>query len=155
MLSIDSLQISKLLEVDSNLLFNRNTLLTDKIDLSIFPSDTSLYWNRDFYGPLYVPQANVEIELDIQNIKLYKKIITDYENHEISIVGSNIYIDDQLVNSYRFDQNYYFMLGDNRHHSQDSRHWGFVPEDHIIGSCSTILFNAERFSFKRFIKTVN
>ena len=153
-LSLDRLQISKLQQVDSTFIFDKTMNINKTLDISTFPSDTSLHWNRDFYGPIYIPEINAEIELDINNFKLYKKIITEYENHQIRVEGNSIYIDEKLVNSYTFQQNYYFMLGDNRHHSQDSRYWGFVPENHIIGDCSTILFNAEEFSFKRLFKTV-
>jgi len=85
---------------------------------------------------------------------LYEKIISDYENHSCRLQDSVIYIDNKQTETYTFSQNYYFMMGDNRHHSQDSRYWGFVPEDHLIGTCSRILFNADEFTSKRLLKRV-
>ena len=154
LLSLDSNQMNNILSVDSSFTFERNTSLEHKAEISTFPSDTSLHWNRDFYGPIYVPKKGIEIALDSTNFKLYKKIIQDYENHTISNEENSIYIDNELIKTYTFEQNYYFMLGDNRHHSQDSRYWGFVPEDHLIGNCSMILFNAEQFASNRLFKMV-
>ena len=154
LLSLDSIQISALLEVDQNLKFTLNSSPKDKIDLSTFPSDTTLKWNRDFFGPLYVPEKGAEIKIDYTNFSLYEKIISDYENHSCRLQDSVIYIDNKQTETYTFSQNYYFMMGDNRHHSQDSRYWGFVPEDHLIGTCSRILFNADEFTSKRLLKRV-
>ena len=154
LLSLDSTQIEAMNTIDSNFVYSKNSTPKNKADISTFPSDSSLHWNRDFYGPLYVPKKGDSISLNSSNIKLYTKIIKQYENHKIRIEDSLIYVDDRLVNTYTFEQNYYFMLGDNRHHSQDSRYWGFAPENHIIGRCSLILFNAEQFSTNRLFKKV-
>ena len=155
LLSLDSIQISGLLKIDSAFVFNRNSSIKGGRDLSIFPSDSLLKWNRDFYGPLYIPKKGVQIKLDSSNFKLYKKIISEYESHHIKMENSLIFIDEIQTDSYTFKQNYYFMMGDNRHHSQDSRYWGFVPENHIIGKCGLVLFNADKFSLKRLLIGVN
>tara|TARA_B110000977_G_C10985461_1_gene457776 strand:- start:215 stop:1102 length:888 start_codon:yes stop_codon:yes gene_type:complete len=154
LLSLDSLQLKLILEKDASLRFVKNNSLKNKTELSVFPSDTSLHWNRDYYGPLYTPKKGATVQLNTSNFKTYKKIISVYENHSISIVEEDIYIDGTQVKEYTFEQNYYFMLGDNRHHSQDSRFWGFVPENHLIGSCSLVLFNARDFSLNRLFKRV-
>lgn len=153
-LSLDSNQLSQILEIDTRLSFVKNTNPKNKTDLSVFPSDTSLHWNRDYYGPLYTPKKGSTVQLNSVNISCYQKIISEYENHTLAIKANSIYLDGTQVTEYTFEQNYYFMLGDNRHHSQDSRFWGFVPESHLIGSCSLVLFNADNFSLNRLIKKV-
>jgi signal peptidase I len=90
-------------------------------------------WNSDNYGPIYIPQAGKTVALTSETLPFYKRIITDYENKKLQVNGSEIRIDGKTVTTYTFSQNYYWMMGDNRHNSEDSRYWGFVPEDHIVG----------------------
>jgi len=154
LLNLNENQISYLNELDTDIEFTKH--IEDILigNLSIFPSDTLLKWNRDYYGPIYVPKAGDKIELNQSNINLYKKIIESYESHTLSIVNSAFIIDGIDCKNYTFEQNYYFMLGDNRHHSQDSRHWGFVPENHLLASCSIVLFNIDNFSTQRLLKRI-
>jgi signal peptidase I len=91
----------------------------------------------------YIPQAGASIPLTIENLPYYKKIITEYEGHELAVAGNQISIDGQVTNNYTFGQNYYWMMGDNRHRSEDSRYWGFVPEDHIVGRPVFIWFSLQ------------
>ena len=154
LLCLNTQQLEAIMALDTNLTYAVHTHVANKTDLSIFPSDTSLHWNRDFYGPIYTPKKGATIALNSTNFKTYKKIIADYEQQEIELINGQIYLNGSPANNYTFAQNYYFMLGDNRHHSQDSRAWGFVPEDHLIGTCALLLFNAQTFSVDRLLKKV-
>ncbi|MVM39011.1 signal peptidase I [Spirosoma sp. HMF3257] len=91
-------------------------------------------WNQDNFGPLTVPKKGITIPINKQTIAVYGPVIERYEeNKKVELTPSGIHIDGQPITSYTFKQDYYFMMGDNRHNSEDSRYWGFVPEDHIVG----------------------
>ena len=99
-----------------------------------FPNDTANFkWNRDFYGPFIVPKAGQQVTLSLQNIALYHRIIANYEHNSLDIKDGKIYINGKEATTYTFQMNYYWMMGDNRHNSADSRYFGFVPDDHIVG----------------------
>jgi signal peptidase I len=102
-------------------------------DILKFPQDPSINWNRDFFGPLYIPEKGKSIIINLDNIAIYKRIITEYEGNKLSIKGNQIFINEKLTKTYTFKQNYYWMMGDNRHNSIDARRWGFVPFDHVVG----------------------
>ena len=104
-----------------------------KRDSSVFPHDPNYNWNRDFFGPLYIPEAGKSLNITVENLPLYKRLITEYEGNTLRVEGNQIFINDQLTTSYTFKQDYYWMMGDNRHNSIDARAWGFVPFDHVVG----------------------
>ena len=106
---------------------------TNYINSVFFPGNKRFSWNNDQLGPIYIPKAGEKIKLTIDDLPLYKKIIRDYENNEIEVVDNNIYINGEISSNYTFKQDYYWMMGDNRYNSEDSRVWGFVPFDHVLG----------------------
>lgn len=115
---------------------------------SIYPTKNNLSgelfpFNIDNYGPITIPAKGMEIELTDKNLSLYWRVIDVYEEHELERKGGKVYIDGSEATSYTFEMNYYWMMGDNRHNSEDSRFWGFVPENHIVGRPLFIFFSYE------------
>ncbi|TNJ46112.1 signal peptidase I [Tamlana fucoidanivorans] len=102
-------------------------------DPGIFPHHPDYPWNVDFFGPLYIPEKGATIDISLENLPLYKRVITEYEGNTLQVKGNQILINGKVTNAYTFKQNYYWMMGDNRHNSIDARAWGFVPFDHVVG----------------------
>ncbi|MAO18600.1 MAG: signal peptidase I, partial [Muricauda sp.] len=101
---------------------------------NIFPQKPNLYpWNNDNFGPIYIPKEGATVEINSKTIPFYKKIIRDYEHNDVEVTGGKVLINGSEANSYTFKQDYYWMMGDNRDNSEDSRTWGYVPADHIVG----------------------
>ena len=119
-----------------------------KTGYNIFPQNSRYPWNNDNLGPIYIPKAGTTVELTPETLPLYKKIIRDYENNEVSVSGNQVVINDQPADSYTFKMDYYWMMGDNRHHSEDSRTWGYVPANHIVGKPTFIWLSFDNFDDK-------
>ncbi len=115
--------------------------ITHKPSKEIFPHIKSLSWSQDNFGPIYIPKAGATVKLNLKTLPFYKQIIKNYENNDLQVVGENIYINQQKADSYTFRQDYYFMIGDNRHNSLDSRYWGYVPYDHVLGKPVMVWFS--------------
>lgn len=111
----------------------------------MYPHDPKNFggWTNDNFGPIWIPKKGVTIDINMNNIALYKRIINVYEHNDFEIRSGKIFINGEESDSYTFKQNYYWAMGDNRHNSEDSRVWGFVPYDHIVGKPLFIWMSSE------------
>ena len=103
------------------------------VDSNLFPRAAQFPWSYDNFGPIYIPKKGATVDLNVEVLPLYRRIIEEYEHNEIKVNGNQITINGTLANSYTFNQNYYWMMGDNRNNSIDARAWGYVPFDHVVG----------------------
>lgn len=140
-----------------------NMTLIDSVRISIdtlpvkYPEAKQLKWTLDNYGPYIIPKKGMTISLNQVYFDLYNKVINDHEDANIEILDGYCYLNGKRIEEYTFKHDYYFMMGDNRKGSQDSRYWGLVPENRIIGRVQCVLFSnyKDEFQWKRFFKNVN
>ena len=124
---------------------------------SMFPHNPDFNWNADFFGPIYIPEAGKTIAINLEVLPIYKRVITEYEGNTLQVKGNQILINGKVATNYTFKQNYYWMMGDNRHNSIDSRFWGFVPFDHVVGKPVFIWmsWDGKKPRWDRFFTTVS
>jgi len=135
------------------------TKLQTQGGMEVFPQDKANFpnWTVRDYGPIYIPQKGATTPLNMQNISLYRKLIKDYEKNDLEISNGQIKINGAVATSYTFKQDYYWAMGDNRQNSEDSRNWGFVPYDHVVGKPSIIWFSSKdgKIRWNRIFKLVS
>lgn len=149
MLILNNEQKNKLKAMDKN-------IVIEHVDMSrtqsrLFPYDTAHFgrWDLDNYGPIYIPKKGATIALNPESIAMYRRVIGKYEGNDFAERNGKFYVNGKAATSYTFKQNYYWMMGDNRHNSEDSRYWGFVPEDHVVGKPLLIWFSLKEGSLAK------
>ena len=110
-------------------------------DKAIFPHIEKLGWSQDNFGPIYIPKAGTTVKIDLESLPFYEQIIKNYENNDLQVVGDHIFINGLKTSSYTFKQDYFYLIGDNRHNSLDGRYWGYVPFDHVLGKPVMVWFS--------------
>jgi len=146
--------------------FKGQLALSDKTDNDIpsdifncFPHDADCGWNVHRFGPLYVPRKGDTLAIDSHNVKFYRKLIRYETDKTLSVRNDTVYLGNEILRTYIFKKNYYFMAGDNTADSSDSRYWGLLPEDHIVGKAAVVWKSTDmltgKYRWERFLRTIN
>ncbi|MDX2277948.1 MAG: S26 family signal peptidase [Saprospiraceae bacterium] len=144
--NLDDAQLEKVKSIGSDIKVER--VPQQRFPGYVFPNDAKRFgnWTVDDYGPIYIPKKGVTTPINMDNIAFYIRIIRDFEHNKLEIKGDKIFINGQESGAYTFQQDYFWMMGDNRHNSEDSRIWGYVPEDHVVGKPLFIWFSTKNGS---------
>ena len=142
---LDSDQVKKINEASGESILR---LAENPVDPTLFPNNPKYFnsWSLDNYGPIWIPKKGITVDLTFENLSLYQRIIDVYDDNDLKIQNGKIMINGKEATSYTFRQDYYWAMGDNRHNSEDSRFWGFVPHDHIVGKPLFIWFSTKEGS---------
>jgi signal peptidase I len=154
---LNSKEVEKIKSLDPNIKVN---FYPQEVESSLFPADPVHFnsWSVDNFGPIWIPKKDVTVTLTPENIALFRRVIAVYENNEFKEVDGKFFINGIETDTYKFKQDYYWAMGDNRHNSEDSRMWGYVPADHIVGKPLFIFFSKEDgggINWKRIFKSAS
>ena len=148
---VNNMALFNIVEEDAKKLEGKNGIVSveryieKNLNSRVFPQNKLLKGTVDNFGPIYIPKRGETVPLKVSSLPLYKKIIEDYEKNTVSVSGNQVLLNGQATDSYTFQQDYYWMMGDNRHSSEDSRIWGYVPENHIVGTPIFIWMSVDNF----------
>ena len=137
-------QFAEIAEDSSVISINLIKVKKGKENNPYFPQSNKYNWSRDYFGPVILPAKGTTINLNSENIDLYRSIIETYEHNSLKIENDTIFVNDTITKQYTFHLNYYFVIDDNRDNGKDSRLWGFLPEDHIIGKATMVWYSIEK-----------
>lgn len=143
-LSMTSAQAADLLKTGAVKSLTLSIENKEQYDPNIFPNFPEYKWNKDHFGPLFIPREDDSVALTPRNLAVYQRIIERFENVKLKFRNDSVFVNDEYKKYYTFTQDYFFMIGDNRNNSIDSRNWGFIAESHIIGKASMVMYSKKK-----------